>query len=63
MEQFWYEHLPDDMYRVCLSLNGVTACTHVSSMHLIEEKRPRLREACLRKSYNSYETKTPPLQT
>ena len=55
-ERFWYEHLPeDDMYRVCLSKNGITACCHVSSMHLIDEKRPRLEEACLRKSYEAYD--------
>lgn len=47
-EDFWHEPTEDSMYRVCLKINDVTACTYVSSMHLIEEKRSRLREACLR---------------
>ncbi len=55
-EKFWYEHLPeDDMYRVWLTVDGFTAHTHVSSMHLIDEKRPQLREACLRKSYDAFD--------
>jgi len=54
-ERFWYEPTDDSMYRVCFSLNGVTACTYVSSMHLIDEKRPRLREACLRDSYRAFD--------
>jgi hypothetical protein len=47
-EDFWYEPTEDSMYRVCMKINDVTACCTVSSMHLIEEKRGRLREACLR---------------
>ena len=48
-ERFWYEHQPsDDTYLVTMTINGVTASCVVSSMHLIEEKRARLREACLR---------------
>ena len=48
-ERFWYEHQPqDDTYLVNMTINGVTASCVVSSMHLIEEKRARLREACLR---------------
>ena len=31
-----------DLYRVCLEENGVRACTLVSSMHLVEEKRKGL---------------------
>jgi len=54
-ERFWYEPTDDSMYRVCLSLNGVTACTNVSSMHLIEEKREQLRGACLRDSYRAFD--------
>jgi len=55
MEKFWHELLPDNTYRVSLSLNGVTACTYVSSMHLIEEKRSQLRNACLRDSYRTFD--------
>jgi len=47
-EDFWHEPTEDNMYRVCMKINDVTACCTVSSMHLIEEKRGRLREACLR---------------
>lgn len=47
-EEFWYYATEDSMYRVCMKINHVTACTTVSSMHLIEEKREQLREACLR---------------
>ena len=47
-EDFWYDPTEDSMYRVCMKINDDTACCTVSSMHLIEEKRGRLREACLR---------------
>lgn len=55
-EKFWYEHLPEtDMYRVWMSVDGVSSHCHVSSMHLIDEKRGQLREACLRKSYEAFD--------
>ena len=55
-EKFWYEHLPeDDMYRVWLSVDGISVHCHVSSMHLIDEKRNQLREACFRKSYEAFD--------
>jgi len=47
-EQFWSEPTEDSMYRVCMKINDVTACCIVSSMHLIEDKRSQLRNACLR---------------
>ena len=31
-----------NLYKVCLEENGVRACTLVSSMHLVEEKRKGL---------------------
>lgn len=31
-----------DLYRVCLERDGIQACTLVSSMHLVEEKRKGL---------------------
>ena len=55
-EKFWYEHLPEtDMYRGWMMVEGVSAYCHVSSMHLIDEKRGQLREACLRKSYEVFD--------
>ena len=47
-EEFWYEPTEDDMYRVFMKIDDVTASCTVSSMHLIEEKRAQLRRACLR---------------
>lgn len=48
-ECFWYELQPEDnTYLVSMTINGVTASCVVSSDHLVEEKRARLREACLR---------------
>jgi len=47
-EQFWSEPTDDNMCRVCMKINDVTACCIVSSVHLIEQKRNQLREACLR---------------
>ena len=35
------------LYKVCLEDNGVQACTLVSSMHLIEDKRQQLTKAIL----------------
>jgi hypothetical protein len=39
------EHLDDDCIRVCLTEDGITACTVVSSMHLVEDKRRQLEAA------------------
>ena len=36
-----------DLYRVCLEENGVRACTLVSSMHLVEDKRKQLQRSIL----------------
>ena len=36
-----------DLYKVCLEENGVRACTLVSSMHLVEEKRRQLERSIL----------------
>jgi hypothetical protein len=54
-EDFWYEPTEDDMYRVCMKIDGVEACCTVSSMHLIEEKRAQLRGACTRKAYEAFD--------
>lgn len=57
-EEFWYEPTEDNMYRVCMKINDVTACCLVSSMHLIDEKQGQLRGACLRKSYEAFDVNT-----
>lgn len=54
-EEFWYEATEDDMYRVYMKIDEVTASCTVSSMHLIEEKKAQLRGACLRKSYQAFD--------
>lgn len=54
-EEFWYEATEDDMYRVYMKIDEVTASCTVSSMHLIEEKKAQLRGACLRKSYEAFD--------
>ena len=35
------------LYKVCLEDNGVRACTLVSSMHLVEDKRSQLQQQIL----------------
>jgi hypothetical protein len=37
--------LEDGCYKVCLSEDGITSCTVVSSMHLVEDKVPQLKRA------------------
>jgi len=48
------EHLDDDCIRVCLTENGITACTVVSSMHLVEDKRRQLEAAITREAAAAY---------
>jgi hypothetical protein len=36
------------LFRVYIKINVVRACCIVSSLHLIEDKRSQLRNACLR---------------
>ncbi len=38
------------LYKVCLEENGVRACTLVSSMHLVEDKRKQLQLSILNAS-------------
>ena len=47
------QHLEDDCYRVCLTEDGITNCTMVSSMHLTEEKERQLRAANLREALSA----------
>jgi hypothetical protein len=49
------QHLDDDCYRVCLTEDGITNCTVVSSMHLVEEKERQLRAANEREAAKAYE--------
>jgi hypothetical protein len=49
------QHLDDDCYRVCLTEDGITNCTVVSSMHLVEEKARQLRAANLREAVAAYD--------
>ena len=39
-----------DLYKVCLEENGIRACTLVSSMHLVEDKRRQLSLSILNTS-------------
>jgi hypothetical protein len=49
------QHLDDDCYRVCLTEDGITNCTVVSSMHLTEEKEGQLRAANAKQAAEVYE--------
>ena len=49
------QHLDDDCYRVCLTEDGITNCTVVSSMHLVEEKAKQLRAANAREAAAAYD--------
>ena len=42
------------MYEVCLEEDGFRECCFVSSMHLVDEKEPQLREAIRRRALNSF---------
>ena len=43
-----------NMYEVCLTEDGITECTFVSSMHLVESKRSQLLAAIRRRAFNSF---------
>jgi hypothetical protein len=47
--------LDDGCIKVCLTEEGITACTTVSSMHLVEDKRKQLQAAILREATTAYE--------
>jgi hypothetical protein len=48
------QRLEDDCYRVCLTEDGITNCTVVSSMHLTEQKVGQLRAANTREAAAAY---------
>jgi hypothetical protein len=50
------EHLDDDCIRVCLTQDGITACTVVSSMHLVEDKRRQLEAAIEREALDAFDS-------
>ena len=44
----------DTMYEVCLEEDGFRECCYVSSMHLVDEKEPQLRDAIRRRAFHSF---------
>ena len=44
-----------DLYKVCLESHGVRACTLVSSMHLVEDKRRQLQRSVLVASQQAFD--------
>jgi hypothetical protein len=44
-----------DLYKVCLEDNGIRACTLVSSMHLVEDKRRQLSLSILNTSKQAFD--------
>jgi len=48
------EMVEDDMYRVSLTLDGISATTYVSSMHLVEDKRKQLLSSIRKKAANAF---------
>ena len=47
--------LPDGTVRMCLTQDGITACTYVSSHHLLEDKWGYLRQSIKRQAERAYE--------
>lgn len=45
----------DDCLKVCLTENGITKCTFVSSMHLVQDKEKGLRAAITRAAAKAFE--------
>jgi hypothetical protein len=43
-----------DLYKVCLEEDGISACTLVSSMHLVEPKRAQLKNRILAASLQAF---------
>jgi len=54
MDELDIQHLGDDNLRVCLMRDGIRACTHVSSWHLAEDKRPQLQRAIQRRAAQAF---------
>ena len=47
--------LPDGTVRMCLTQDGITACTYVSSHHLVEDKWGYLKASIKRQAERAYE--------
>jgi len=45
----------DDCLKVCLTENGMTKCTFVSSFHLVQDKERHLRNAINRAAAKAFE--------
>jgi len=45
----------DDCLKVCLTEDGITKCTFVSSMHLVQDKERHLRNAIKRAAAKAFE--------
>jgi hypothetical protein len=45
----------DDCLKVCLTEDGITKCTFVSSMHLVQDKEKGLRAAIKRAAAKAFE--------
>ena len=43
-----------DLYKVCLNSHGISACTLVSSWHLVEEKRKQLEQSIIAVSRQAF---------
>lgn len=48
------EMTEDEMYRVSLTRDGISATTYVSSMHLVEDKRKQLLSSIRKKAANAF---------
>jgi len=46
---------PDDCLKVCLTEDGITKCTFVSSFHLVDGKEKGLRAAIKRAAAKAFE--------
>jgi len=44
----------NDMYRVSLTRDGISATTYVSSMHLVEDKRKQLLSSIRKEATNAF---------
>lgn len=49
------ETLEDGSVRCTLTIDGITATTTVSSMHLVQEKEPQLRRSIAKQAAEAFE--------
>jgi hypothetical protein len=49
------ETLKDGSVRCTLTIDGITATTIVSSMHLVQEKEPQLRRSIAKQAAEAFE--------